>query len=578
MSHSRSFPMRPMDFPSLPPPLVVSESATSLPEQQDHGLPFFATPADKAQPSLWTRLTKGWRHIICHSWLNILLFLIPIAFVLNQTLEEPEIWVFSFSLLGLIPLIQLHEITTLQLTTRLGGATSGLINASMANFVEIIVASTALRKCELRVVQSTLIGSMLSRILLVLGICFFAGGIRFSEQVFEQTANAMNMSLLNISVGAILLPAVYHFALSDNETDIISASQKQSILQMSHSVSIVLMFIYFASLVFQLWSHNHLYQDNNYESREHSKDIFKAPMSKFMWKRKSIEREIPSPHFSPKDRGGFQEVPLKESYSFTMPGVGYNSSVLTTSRSDLSASAVGQSYTVRLVDGEGGIPMARGASSRNFSGSTYHGSPETVHDDGYKPKRLDDDYDQPTPHLPTKAVEKKAPEVSLFLVLLLLAVVTAGVGFTADWLVGSMNEVSTTISKEWVGLILLPAVGSLAECASAISTSYKDKLSFSISVAVGSTIQTALFVTPFMVTVAWIAGKPLALLFDPFESLVLYISVQVMNYTVSDGKSNWLEGLILICLYIIIGVSFWFYPGSTLSSSLAVCHPDVAVI
>jgi len=74
-----------------------------------------------------------------------------------------------------------------------------------------------------------------------------------------------------------------------------------------------------------------------------------------------------------------------------------------------------------------------------------------------------------------------------------------------------------------------------------------------------------------MVTLAWIMGKPLALLFDPFESVVLYISVHVMSYVVADGKSNWLEGVILTCLYVIIAVAFWFYPESNFSGHLSGC-------
>jgi len=92
---------------------------------------------------------------------------------------------------------------------------------------------------------------------------------------------------------------------------------------------------------------------------------------------------------------------------------------------------------------------------------------------------------------------------------------------------------------------------------------------------VGSSIQTALFVIPFMVILGWILDKPLPLLFDPFESIALYISVNVMTYVVGDGKSNWLEGAILICFYINIAVSFWFYPGSTYSSTLGRCTADL---
>jgi Ca2+:H+ antiporter len=153
----------------------------------------------------------------------------------------------------------------------------------------------------------------------------------------------------------------------------------------------------------------------------------------------------------------------------------------------------------------------------------------------------------------------------------MLIVVTGAVAVTIDWMVEAMNEISTTITKEWIGLIILPSISSLAECITAVKVSVRDELTLSISVAVGSTIQTALFVIPFIVILAWITDKPLSLLMDPFQSMVLYIAVHTMGYVVADGKSNWLEGVILICLYIIIAVSFWFYLGSELK--LATCVP-----
>ncbi|EEB87966.1 hypothetical protein MPER_14462 [Moniliophthora perniciosa FA553] len=73
----------------------------------------------------------------------------------------------------------------------------------------------------------------------------------------------------------------------------------------------------------------------------------------------------------------------------------------------------------------------------------------------------------------------------------------------------------------------------------------KNRITLGISVAVGSSIQTALFVIPLMVQLGWIMGKPMSLLFDPFDAIVLYISVQTMSHVVSDGRSNWLEGAIL---------------------------------
>ena len=76
-------------------------------------------------------------------------------------------------------------------------------------------------------------------------------------------------------------------------------------------------------------------------------------------------------------------------------------------------------------------------------------------------------------------------------------------------------------------------------------------------------------------------GKPLTMLFDPFESIVLFLSVLVVNYTVADGKSNWLEGMILMCLYLIIAVTFWYYPGKHIppiaNASMLSYRPGVSI-
>jgi len=160
--------------------------------------------------------------------------------------------------------------------------------------------------------------------------------------------------------------------------------------------------------------------------------------------------------------------------------------------------------------------------------------------------------------------EEEQPSMSVPLTIALLTTVTVLVAVTAEFLVSSIDGMTDKggISKEFVGLILLPIVGNAAEHVTAVTVSVKDKLTLSLGVAVGSSIQIALFVIPFIVTLAWIIGKPLTLLFDPFESIVMFLSVLTVNYVVQDGKSNWLEGMILMCLYVIIAVVFWYYPGN----------------
>lgn len=152
----------------------------------------------------------------------------------------------------------------------------------------------------------------------------------------------------------------------------------------------------------------------------------------------------------------------------------------------------------------------------------------------------------------------------------LLFVVTILVGVTSEFLVDSIDGVTATgyISEEWLALILLPIVGNAAEHVTAVTVAVKDKVDLSINVAVGSSIQIAVFLIPFIVVVAWIAGKPLTLLFDPFESVTLFFAVLTVSYCVQDGKSNWLEGMVLMNVYVILAVCFWFYPGYNPTTAL----------
>jgi len=73
------------------------------------------------------------------------------------------------------------------------------------------------------------------------------------------------------------------------------------------------------------------------------------------------------------------------------------------------------------------------------------------------------------------------------------------------------------------------------------------------------------------VILGWILEKPMTLLFDPYESVAMFLSVLTVNYVIQDGKSNWLEGFILMCLYLILAVTFWFYPGTDPSGVLKTC-------
>ena len=125
-----------------------------------------------------------------------------------------------------------------------------------------------------------------------------------------------------------------------------------------------------------------------------------------------------------------------------------------------------------------------------------------------------------------------------------LIVVTIAVAICAEYLVDSIDSLVETahISKTFVGLILLPIVGNAAEHVTAVVVAVKDKMDLAMGVALGSSLQIALLVTPFLVILGWIIDRDMTLHFETFETVVFFLSVLVVTYVIQDGKSNYLEG------------------------------------
>lgn len=133
-----------------------------------------------------------------------------------------------------------------------------------------------------------------------------------------------------------------------------------------------------------------------------------------------------------------------------------------------------------------------------------------------------------------------------------LVVVTVIIAVCAEYLVDSIDAIVETghISKNFIGLILIPIVGNAAEHVTACVVAVRNKMDLAMGVAIGSSIQIALLVTPFLVILGWLVlDQPMTLHFETFETVAFALSVLVVTYTVQDGKSNYLEGAM---------VSFYF--------------------
>ena len=110
----------------------------------------------------------------------------------------------------------------------------------------------------------------------------------------------------------------------------------------------------------------------------------------------------------------------------------------------------------------------------------------------------------------------------------------------------------------FIGIILIPIFGNAAEHFTAITVARKNKMDLSVGIAVGSSIQIALFVAPAMVLLGWGLGVPLTLEFGIFETVATFLAVLVTNFIIQDGESNWLEGAMLLVTYAILALAFFF--------------------
>ncbi|MEM7065996.1 MAG: calcium/proton exchanger, partial [Cyanobacteria bacterium P01_B01_bin.77] len=159
-----------------------------------------------------------------------------------------------------------------------------------------------------------------------------------------------------------------------------------------------------------------------------------------------------------------------------------------------------------------------------------------------------------------EAVPHEAPNLPLWIGVLLVA--TLVVAVESEWLVGSL-EIATEqlgLSELFTGVILLPIIGNAAEHATAVTVALKNKMDLSLSVAVGSSMQIALFVAPVLVIAGWLMGQPMDLDFNNFQLIAVAVSILIANSISSDGNSNWLEGTLLLATYTIIGLAFFFHP------------------
>ncbi|KAK7179782.1 Vacuolar calcium ion transporter 2 [Paraphaeosphaeria sporulosa] len=383
---------------------------------------------------------------LCSNYVNVLLVFVPLGIIAGKLQWSPTA-VFILNFIAIMPLAALLSFATEELSAKLGQTLGGLCNATFGNAVELInkvyemhpmagplfwlhvVSIVALRADQIRVVQASMLGSILSNMLLVLGCCFLAGGIRANEREFNATVASTMSSLMAVGSAALIIPATLYSAISEQSEHKIPEDDP-NIQLLSRGTSIILLLLYILYIIFQLFTHHEMFADA--EAQE----------------------------------GADEDGPK---------------------------------------DGDTLGPIAA---------------------------------------------------------MVALILVTVVIAFCADYLVDSIDAIVETahINKTFIGLILIPIVGNAAEHVTAVVVALKGKMDLAVNVAIGSSLQITLFVTPFLVILGWIMGRNMTLHFETFETVIFFLSVLVVNYLIQDGKSNYLEGCMCLGMYTIIALAFYVKP------------------
>ncbi|XP_027340043.1 vacuolar cation/proton exchanger 2-like isoform X2 [Abrus precatorius] len=248
----------------------------------------FETSVDLRKSSLFnilriTRFSRSIYVVLIKAKINMLLPFGPLAILLHY-LTGHHAWVFFFTLLGITPLAERLGYATEQLALYTGPTVGGLLNATFGNATEMIISIYALKSDMIRVVQQSLLGSILSNMLLVLGCAFFTGGLVHYQkkvQFFDKAAAIVNSGLLLMAVMGILFPAVLHFTHSEVHLG-------KSVLSLSRFSSCIMLVAYASYLFFQLRSQQNVYspvdeEGDNEESSDEEEEIELTQWEAIVW-------------------------------------------------------------------------------------------------------------------------------------------------------------------------------------------------------------------------------------------------------------------------------------------------------
>ncbi|ERS98602.1 calcium/proton exchanger [Sporothrix schenckii ATCC 58251] len=651
------------------PGVVVDGSEPLTPMVDEFGFGDADVDADVDADEVATSCMASLRQMLLSSWLNTLLVFVPIGIVTYLTHTSP-IAIFATNAIAVIPLSSLLTAATERVASDAGDTVGALLNISLGNLVELILFIVALVNNQVRVVQASILGSILVNSLLILGTALLATGLTDNEPVYNTAETQLLSCLLFASVFVFLMPTAFGYTFDK------SKHVSKATLQMSRVSSLMVLLIYLLYFVHELRARPIAAGHANGAgsgsgSGSTSDDDSERGLSTPTTPTTPTAASTATP-----TTASARPVVLVSSSSTSTPEcqqvasasvVVINSAAVPQPRSVRFADAVSSTHPVKptlsssssslssssngiemhrmddfdmnsnttpsrpyphahtrmhshshsrsisvdsiragvrrsrassLSGGAGGAGVGGGMSSSGGPGSGFtaisgpglmrsgitalqimrdnqqqaqaqQASRVSLESSGSAADRasLLRDGGAPSYHHGDLHPPAQRRRGEFIMAVIVLIVASALMSVNAQFLVDTIDDVTHQghLSESVIGLIILPIVGNIAEYVTVVSVALRDKLDLAISVAIGSSIQIALCVTPLTVGAGWILNRNLSLTFTFFEMAALVGTALLVGLLVSsDGdrklRTCGLKGALMCACYVIIGLGAYLSP------------------
>ncbi|SPN99123.1 related to Ca2+/H+-exchanging protein, vacuolar [Cephalotrichum gorgonifer] len=542
-----------------------------------------------AEPKLPGTYTRQLLAMLSASWVNILLIFVPVGGV-TYVLEMSPLLVFTCNAIAIVPLSALLTAATEGIAAEAGDTIGALLNISFGNIVELILF-IALANNQIRVVQASILGSILVNLLLILGSALVVNGMTDLDPICNTVEAQLLSCLLFVSVFVILMPTAFAYTVNG------VGLGKAATLKMSRISALMVLLIYVLYFVHEITSLKKKRETTDIEGRQgltlqriptfERTPTFERPPT--IERTSTIERPSSGSFPRPGPVGPPTLPPrtirFADEDDAHAPGAPRDSTETERTSHAESEDDDASEYRGRKAGGESHIsshpnsyqPLLRSRQhSRSLSlssGRGFHSRDSSLSGDRrglamtlqiLRDNRADMEYSAHTLPLQHGAATNRAACVTVLIVSSLV------MSMNSEFLVNTIDDVVRDggVSESLIGLVILPIVGNVAEYTTVVSVAARDKLDLAIAVAVGSAIQISLCVAPLTVMAGWALQRDLGLTFDFFEMATLMGSALLVNLLVlSEGTSNlrvngFKGGLISVC-YMIFVLGAWLAPQST---------------